>query len=173
MKLLSNFLLILLLAGSATSSDTQLSVVVSYVSVEHVYIDAGRADGLAIGDRLAKFVDKKIVTEMEVVYVAQHSASCLLPDNGRPVLAGDRLVVVSKAANLANKVPSSTSSSSQQIETTALSKSENNSVTSPVRLFGNIALRLNSWQDQSAANLDLLRRQLASVFVLRTYLAKT
>jgi hypothetical protein len=48
---------------------------VSYRSADAVYLDAGRAAGLAEGDRLEVVRDGEAIAEIEVVFVAEHSAS--------------------------------------------------------------------------------------------------
>ena len=71
-------------AAPATGS----SFKVKYRSVANVYLDAGRAQGLRVGDRL-EIVDATAVAELEVVYVADQSASCKLLSEKRPVRPGD------------------------------------------------------------------------------------
>ena len=61
---------------------------VKYRSAANVYLDAGRAQGLRVADRL-EVVDATVVAELEVVYVAEHSASCKLVSEKRPVRPGD------------------------------------------------------------------------------------
>ena len=71
-------------AAPATGS----SFKVKYRSAANVYLDAGRAQGLRVGDRL-EIVDATAVAELEVVYVADQSASCKLLSEKRPVRPGD------------------------------------------------------------------------------------
>ena len=61
---------------------------VKYRSAANVYLDAGRAQGLRVADRL-EVVDATVVAELEVVYVADQSASCKLLSEKRPVRPGD------------------------------------------------------------------------------------
>ena len=71
-------------AAPATGS----SFKVKYRSAANVYLDAGRAQGLRVADRL-EVVDATAVAELEVVYVADQSASCKLLSEKRPVRPGD------------------------------------------------------------------------------------
>jgi hypothetical protein len=61
---------------------------VKYRSTSNVYLDAGRAQGLREGDRL-EIADTTVVVELEVVYVADRSASCKILSEKRPVRPGD------------------------------------------------------------------------------------
>jgi hypothetical protein len=64
-------------------------VTVRYRSAANVYLDAGRAQGLEVGDRLEVVAGQATVAELEVVYVAEQSASCKVVSETRPVRAGD------------------------------------------------------------------------------------
>ena len=65
---------------------------VSYRSHTAVYVSAGRGAGLAVGDRLAVMAGTETVAELEVVFLAEHSSSCRVLSEVRPVKAGDRVV---------------------------------------------------------------------------------
>jgi hypothetical protein len=62
---------------------------VSYRSADAVYLDAGRAAGLAEGDRLEVVRDGEAIAEIEVVFVAEHSASCRPLEERQAIRAGD------------------------------------------------------------------------------------
>lgn len=62
---------------------------VRYRSAENVYLDAGAAAGLAVGDRLEVVRDGVEIATLEVVFVAQHSASCRIESESTPVAVGD------------------------------------------------------------------------------------
>lgn len=82
-----------LLAVSASAAGT-LSV--KYRSAANIYLDGGRAQGLAIGDRLLVLSGQKTVAELEVVFVAEQSASCRVVSETRTVRAGDAVVPAKK-----------------------------------------------------------------------------
>jgi hypothetical protein len=63
-----------------------------------VYLEGGRAQGLAIGDSLRVQSGDSIVAELEVVYAAEHSASCRVISETRAVRAGDQAQAVSSRA---------------------------------------------------------------------------
>jgi hypothetical protein len=71
---------------------------VRYRSTLNVYLDGGRAQGLNAGDRLQLLAGKTVVAELEVLYVAEQSASCRLVSETRPVKIGDVVVRVGRAA---------------------------------------------------------------------------
>jgi len=67
---------------------------VRYRTATNVYLDAGRAQGLAVGDRLRVMDGQAAVAELEVVYVAEQSASCKVVSETRPVRVGEVVVPV-------------------------------------------------------------------------------
>lgn len=69
---------------------------VKYVSMENVYLDGGSADGLTVGSRLHVLGTNGAKAELEVVFVAAHSASCKVIGTIDMVKAGDRVVLVSQ-----------------------------------------------------------------------------
>jgi hypothetical protein len=61
---------------------------VKYRSAANVYLDGGRSQGLRVGDHL-EVVDGTVVAELEVVYVAEMSASCKVLSEKRAARPGD------------------------------------------------------------------------------------
>lgn len=86
------------LATAAGASAAERPVSVSYVSSSAIYLDAGRADGIALGDRLRVVRGGETVAELEVDFVAEHSASCRVLDASREPRAGDRAIRAAAAA---------------------------------------------------------------------------
>lgn len=146
--------LVLLPVCAAAQAEQPVEYTVSYVSVDHVYIDAGRADGLGVGDRLAKMVNGNAVTELEVVYTSMHSASCRYTSEGATLVAGDRLIIVFSAVSTdttAAVVPPSTSIQEGQGRLQPV----RTEVSPPgVKLFGNVSMSLYQRWDNSDANVD-------------------
>jgi hypothetical protein len=68
------------------------TVGVTYRSDTSVYVSGGRGAGLAVGDRLALVAGQETIAELEVVFLAEHSASCKVIREARPLKAGERLV---------------------------------------------------------------------------------
>lgn len=55
---------------------------VRYVSQEHVYLDSGRASGIAAGDTLTVHRDGRVVARLLVDFAAEHSATCIVLPSG-------------------------------------------------------------------------------------------
>jgi hypothetical protein len=66
---------------------------VKYRSAANVYLDAGRGQGLQVGDRLQVVAGQAPIAELEIVFVAEQSASCKVVSETRPVRAGDVAVL--------------------------------------------------------------------------------
>lgn len=95
-------LLLLLLAATAGA---QTAVSVRYRSAETVYLDAGSAAGLAVGDRLEVLRGNAVAGVVEVIYTAERSASCRVISETTPIATGDRVRKVGSAAPLPRNDP--------------------------------------------------------------------
>ena len=65
---------------------------VSYVLTGTVYLDSGRSQGLAVGQRLVVMRDDEAVAELEVQFVADASAACEIISQLRPIDPGNLVV---------------------------------------------------------------------------------
>lgn len=65
---------------------------VTYRSATSVYVSGGRAAGLVVGDRLNVVSGRQTVAELEVAFLAEHSASCKIVSETGTVKPGDRVV---------------------------------------------------------------------------------
>jgi hypothetical protein len=65
---------------------------VTYRSATSVYVSGGRAAGLVVGDRLNVVSGRETVAELEVAFLAEHSASCKIIGETGTVKTGDRVV---------------------------------------------------------------------------------
>jgi len=81
----------MLLTVSAGAGEVHLEV--RFRSASTVYLAGGSADGLAAGDRLAVVAGKETIGELEVDFVAEHSSSCKVIRETRPVKRGDMAVL--------------------------------------------------------------------------------
>jgi len=91
---------VLAIAGLAIAASPLVAQVprpfaVSYLSSNAVYLDGGRADGLTVGARLRVERSGEAIAELEVEYVADHSASCRVVSQRAEPQPGDRVVLVS------------------------------------------------------------------------------
>ena len=87
--------------GAGASAETGTSagapartgpITVTYRSASAVYVSVGRTAGLAVGDRLALQSGSERIAELEVLFLADHSSSCRVVAETRPVKPGDKLV---------------------------------------------------------------------------------
>ncbi|REJ73106.1 MAG: hypothetical protein DWQ36_25360 [Acidobacteria bacterium] len=62
---------------------------VSHANGRAVYLDGGRAEGLAVGDRIDVLREGRAVALLEVVHLTEHSAFCQLVHGFSEVAAGD------------------------------------------------------------------------------------
>ena len=86
-------LAILCLAAAARSTHAaEAECHVRFVSAENVYLDAGSAAGLEVGVRVRIVRGGKAVAELEVAFVAEHSASCRVLSGAGSINTGDRAV---------------------------------------------------------------------------------
>ena len=94
-------LLLALALPSLALAATEPGFAVKYRTATSVYLDGGRAQGLDVGDRLQVREGSKSVAELEVVYVAEESASCTVLSETRSVRPGDVAVRVARAPGTA------------------------------------------------------------------------
>ena len=79
------FLLLGLLLLPAFTAAQSSDLAVRFRSSDTVYLNAGRLAGLVVGDRFEVLHGAKTVAEIEVVYVADHSASCRIVTESEPI----------------------------------------------------------------------------------------
>lgn len=77
--------------AAAPAQEAAPAIAVRYLSADTVYLDAGRAAGLAEGERLEVVREGRVIALVEVVFLAEHSASARLVEASGEVRAGDRV----------------------------------------------------------------------------------
>jgi len=83
-------ILIFCLAASAGRVRAEESTcTVRYLSAEHVYLDTGSNEGLVVGSKVMLTRGGKAFAELEVVFAAGHSSSCLVEHREGEIKAGD------------------------------------------------------------------------------------
>ncbi|MCB1185357.1 hypothetical protein KDM41_18205, partial [bacterium] len=70
----------------------EVSCNVKYVSAEHVYLDVGSVAGLEVGLKGQVVRDGAAIGELEIVFVAERSASCTIISQVQEFTAGDAVV---------------------------------------------------------------------------------
>jgi hypothetical protein len=64
---------------------------VRYRSQNNVYLDAGMAAGVNVGDRFEVLRDNNVIATVEVIHAAERSASCRIVSETTPIREGDRV----------------------------------------------------------------------------------
>ena len=153
--LLTFFAWLVMAAGMATAGDLRFAV--KYVSAENVYLNGGSADGLKVGDKLILKKTGGCTTELEIVFVAEHSASCTFAVDSCGIAVGD--VAYFTGSNIPESTTSPDSSIQLQVvpdsaPTSPPSKPVSRARKLPARFSGSLAVGYYSWNDRSASNLD-------------------
>lgn len=153
-------LCLLLVASVAFAGDPTFAV--KYRSTGYVYLDGGRSQGLSVGDRLNVLQGADTIGELEVVFLADQSASCRVVSEKRTLRAGDTVILVRPPSTSAPTpaavpsgpagVPASTGILSPQ---TNLSKKPE---TPFFRARGGLSLGYYRVQDQTATAYDFEQR---------------
>jgi hypothetical protein len=129
------------------------SVTVSYLSQEYVYLNGGKADGLTVGTIVTVRRDQITIAHLEVVYIAEHSASCKILDKTGEIKSGDMV------SFLETKVPDDSSTTPKQIIPSSLAMSYKTEAEDKSRkksdISGYLALQWYHFQDQSENNYHL------------------
>jgi hypothetical protein len=141
-------------AQTARRSD-QMSV--TYRSATAVYVSGGRAAGLAVGDRLNVISGRETVAELEVSFVAEHSASCRVLTETGTVKTGDRVTRIgpSRAAAPAPSVaPPPTGTAAPAAPTPAYPGDARRRGNGYGRLSGGVSIGYSGFYDASPSNRD-------------------
>jgi hypothetical protein len=149
-------LALVLLAASARAGEIRLDV--RYRSAGTVYLAGGSADGLVVGDQLSVLSKGQAIGDLEVVFLAEHSASCKVLRETQPVKAGDA-AVIQKAAIAA---PETTTVEVAPAATPSiLPGMQENARTEPVpwaRARGGVSFGWNKLWDDTANAFDFEQR---------------
>ncbi|RMG63670.1 MAG: hypothetical protein D6715_10885 [Calditrichaeota bacterium] len=143
-------------------------IAVKYITVDGVYLAAGKLDGLAVGDQLVVRKNNRFAALLEVQELARHSALCRIVEQKQQLAVGDIAILIQKAEK---KQPSSDST---QVPETAPEKQtpgpqqeqasrKVSSVKRPTpkgNLTGSISVQSYYLDDRSEANLDFYQPSL-------------
>jgi hypothetical protein len=139
------------LSAFAFAQDTQsVTCKISYISKENIYVDKGKKSGLIIGDTIKVIKDGKIIANLHVQYVAEHSASCLVLNQRDKLRVGDQVEFI----------PKSLKSVETDIAIVPLTRSGKNSDEKKLpakpfaRISGGLSLQWFHYEDQTGNNLN-------------------
>lgn len=132
---------------------------VKYITAEHVYLDAGAAAGLSVGDVLYIVrSQEQVIAKIEVVFVAENSASCKILSFQESVRAGDVAVAVEK-----KEKPAQEPAEEPEVEAPLPAELEparhgrERSRGASTRLSGSISAQFYHLDDRTESNLDFTR----------------
>ncbi len=158
MKFGVSVLLIVLLSVVGFAQNGKDIFPIKYITAETVYLEGGKAKGLNVGDKLMVVCDKKkVVAELEVIYVAEYSASCRIIHTEEPIKPGDLAVVVTRKKQKTPSVETpKTPEPAPEVkpQPTQKTKKPSRSRRSTSRVSGSVSAQYYHWNDQSISNLD-------------------
>ncbi|HRX49868.1 MAG TPA: hypothetical protein P5571_00675 [Candidatus Krumholzibacteria bacterium] len=149
-----HLLLLLGLLAAVPAGAAPRSCRVRYVSADHVYLDAGRAEGLREGLAVTVRRDGRDLVTLTVAFAAEHSASCVLPAGADAPAAGDE-VRFDAAADAPEPVPAPQAAPPPTRTRAVEQRSRTAEPTrDPLRLAGSVAFQWDHIDDTSEADLD-------------------
>ncbi len=101
--------------GEASEHQQTKSFRVNYVSAENVYLDAGKMEGLNIGDKLKVQRNGQTVAQIEIVFLADYSASAVVVKQRLPVQPGD-IAIPEKMATEQETTPEVTPEDTSEVQ---------------------------------------------------------
>jgi hypothetical protein len=99
MQLLRTLFLASLMSWSAVVYANEVRAVVTYAAADGVYLDQGKLQGLDVGSEGEVKHNGQVAARLQVLYIADHLASCKVVENPGHLVVGD--VVVFQVAGLA------------------------------------------------------------------------
>lgn len=149
----------------ATAGAAEIRLQVKHRSSSTVYLSGGSANGIAVSDRLSVLSKGAPIAEIEVIYLAEHSASCRVLRETRPVQAGDA-AVIEKAdpAKPASAEPETVVSPGDAVAAPAtLPRAEPGALGGPLpwaRARGGVSFLWNKLWDETPSAFDFEQRNL-------------
>ncbi|OGC96698.1 MAG: hypothetical protein A2W25_03385 [candidate division Zixibacteria bacterium RBG_16_53_22] len=149
-----SFILILIISLSSQGQELAPQFNVKYISNENIYIDAGLSDSIAVGDTLEIIKSDSVHAVMEVIFAAEHSASCRIIRAAGPIQVGDkarsrpraREPVASELA--VSRTPKPAGATAVIAPPSAIAKAPS------AKISGGVSVQMHKWDDRSASNLD-------------------
>jgi len=145
------------------ASASEIRLEIKHRSAGTVYLTGGSANGLALGDRLTVQSKGTPIGEVEVIYLAEHSASCKVLRETRPLQAGDAAVI--QKADPPKAAPAEpeavVSESATTVAPTALPRSTGSSEPVPwARARGGVSFLWTKAWDETPTAFDFEQRNL-------------
>jgi hypothetical protein len=86
--------LYILVSNPVFAEEPKQLFVVRDVTAEYVYLQGGRSDGLAIGDRFVIKKNDSTIVELELVYLSDRSASCKIISATSAIVTGLKAILI-------------------------------------------------------------------------------
>ena len=138
------------------------TVSVRYRSADTIYLDAGTAAGIDVGDRLEVLRGGRVIAEIEVIFTAERSASAKILSERDAIQPGDRARLLGDAlpppqsAVPPAAVPGTSQTSPQTVPGTSTERSSENrrSRLSSTRVAGAVTLDQETFSSDEDRNFD-------------------
>lgn len=149
-------ILIGLISACAWGASESAAFTVKYRSIDRVYLDAGKEQGLYPGTVLGLYAADSLIAKLEVVYASGSSASC-------QILLGDQHLDRDVVLEVVSWGSDPTAAANQSESADSISNKSVNIATEPKRreedhvsgqLDGSVSLQWYNWQDRTGAGLD-------------------
>ncbi len=144
-----------------TPDPTTRDFVVKYLSIDYVYIDGGKADGLRKGDRFMITRGDSLIAVLEIRYLSNTSSSCFIVESSGQISGGDFALLSSRgpAPDVAVSAEISDSTPTES-PVTEVAPSQNTEKRRTARTSGTFSTQLYSWTDGSGSGSDYLQTTL-------------
>ena len=146
--------LILSTSLSASGQESAPQFNVKYISNENSYIDAGLSDSLVVGDSLDIIKGDSVFGVIEVVFVAEHSASCKIVQAAGIIQVGDKTKSRSRAQKPVTAGPIVEETPKQAEVISAIAPPSAVPRAPLAKISGGASVQMHKWDDRSASNLD-------------------
>ena len=158
MRTLAAALVGLALAAPAAAQTARRAdqMAVTYRSATSVYVSGGRAAGLVVGDRLSVMSGRDKVAELEVAFLAEHSASCKIVSETGTIKPGDRVLRIGPPrAPTASPPPAAAASPPPPADPDSAYRGDRRRATPYGRVTGGVTLGYSGFWDSSPSNRDV------------------
>ncbi len=146
------------LLGFPAKAQGNQTITVKYLSAENVYLSAGSAAGLAVGDTLAVLDKGKTIATILVNYVAEYSASCSVINASKNIRVGMAVKRIGKPQKADDVVAEAVDSSGVESKEPTSPPQERARPTSAKRrsakISGSVSMQYFAIDDQTERNLD-------------------
>lgn len=153
LKMIHNNLL-LLICPFIVFGQSNKAIIVKYLSAENVYINAGKTEGVNVEDIYSVIQNGEVVAEIEVVYTADHSASCKILKKFRDIQIGDHLKLLKKAETIPEQADVIIQKKTDQAVDTAKEEKKKPKMKGKTSVSGALGIQWYQFQDFSGSKLD-------------------